>query len=75
MKEEFYLITMIAKNGKKLYLKASDKPLKKDTTIFEWSFDKKNAIWWNTFNETEKFAKNYFKNFKKWEIEEIVVSI
>ena len=37
----------------------------------EWTFDKQDAIWFQTEEEAEKFCKNYFKNFKDYEIETI----
>ena len=73
---EFYVISMETRNGKKLYLKASDRNTK--NICFEWTFDKSIAIWFDTITEIENFCKNYFKTFEKdleiinkWEIESV----
>ena len=59
----FYRITMNTYNNKKLYLKASI------GNSCEWTFNKEEAIWFETIKEAEEFCNNYFKNFNKYEIE------
>ena len=63
--DDFSIITMKTKTGKKLYLKSGK------VNAVEWTFDKQDAIWFQTEEEAEKFCKNYFKNFKDYEIETI----
>lgn len=65
MGEYFNIITMKTKTDKILYAKAGH------GKSIEWTFDKKDAIWFQTEEEAEKFCKNYFKNFKDYEIETI----
>lgn len=64
MKEYFSVITMKTKNNKILYLGEQGNKL-------GWSFDYNEAIWFNTFEEAENFAKDYFKYFDKWEVKEV----
>lgn len=64
MKEQFSLITMKTKNNKIIYLG------EQGNTI-GWSFDYNDAFWFNTNEEAEKFAKDYFKHFSEWEIKTI----
>lgn len=64
MKYEFILLTMKTKNGKKLYLKEGK------GKSFEWTFDKKQALWFCTLEEIKEFADNYFKNFKNYSFED-----
>ena len=73
MREDFVAIAMINKQGRKMYLKASDKPFK--GVVCEWSFDYNEAIWFNTDSEAEKFAKQYFKSFNNWCLEDVWVVI
>lgn len=63
--DDFSIVTMKTKTGKKLYAKAGH------GKSIEWTFDKQDAIWFQTEEEAEKFCKNYFKNFKDYEIEYI----
>lgn len=63
--DDFSIVTMKTKTEKKLYLKSG-----KGNAV-EWTFDKQDAIWFQTEEEAEKFCKNYFKNFKNYEIETI----
>ena len=63
--DDFSIVTMKTKTGKKLYLKSGK------GKAAEWTFDKQDAIWFQTEEEAEKFCKNYFKNFKDYEIEYI----
>ena len=55
--EEFYVIAM---NNKKLYLGCTEKEKAMKWTNLE------EACWFNTYSEAEKFAQNYFKNFKNY---------
>lgn len=71
MKEIFYIITMKTKANKTIYLFANEK----NNGKVEWCFRKKDAIWFETFRDAERFAKNYFKNFNNWVIEEIIYMI
>ena len=73
MREDFVAIAMVNKKGRKMYLKASDKPSK--NVVCEWSFDYNEAIWFNTDSEAEKFAKQYFKSFANWCLEDVWVVI
>ena len=59
----FYRITMNTYNNKKLYLKASI------GNSCEWTFNKEEAIWFETDKEAKEFCDTYFKNFNKYEIE------
>ena len=61
---KFYVICMKTKNNYKLYLSCSfGKSMKWD--------NKEEACWFENYEEAERFAKQYFKNFNKWFIEEI----
>ena len=64
MTEQFSLISMQTKNGKTIYLGEQD-------NSFGWTFNYNNALWFNTYDEAERFARDYFKNFKNWEIKDI----
>ena len=33
---------------------------------FNWTFEKKEAIWFSTTQDVEEFANDYFKEFKGW---------
>jgi hypothetical protein len=66
MKEYFYVITMKTKNGKTIYLGEQGNKL-------GWSFDYDEAIWFETLEDSENFARDYFKYFKNWEIKEIYI--
>lgn len=61
---EFLVITMKTKNNKTLYLKATRRD-----NIYEWTFDKEEAIWFEHYGQVETFAKSYFKTFDKWDTE------
>ena len=69
MREDFVAIYMVNKKGRKMYLKASDKPSK--NVVCEWTFDYDEAIWFNTDSEAEKFAQSYFKSFDKWAVADV----
>ena len=64
MTEQFSLVTMQTKNGKTIYLGEQG-------NSFGWVFDYNNALWFNTNEEAERFAIDYFKNFKDWEVKEV----
>lgn len=64
MKEQFSLISMQTKNGRTIYLGEKD-------NSFGWTFNYNDALWFNTNEEAERFAIDYFKNFKNWKIKEI----
>ena len=52
--DDFSIVTMKTRTGKQLYLKSG-----KGNAV-EWTFDKQDAIWFQTEEEAEKFCKNYF---------------
>lgn len=64
MEEIFYEITMNTKGGKTLYL------MENIGNSCKWTFNRDNSIWFNTLEEAQKFAKQYFKNFKNYTIKE-----
>ena len=35
----------------------------------KWDTNRENALWFETSKDAEDFCKEYFKNFKDWEIE------
>ena len=59
----FYRIIMKTYDNKKLYLKDGI------GNSCEWTFNKHDAIWFETEKEAQIFAKKYFKNFNNYEIE------
>jgi hypothetical protein len=63
-KYSFVAICMKTKNGKDIYLGEQGKGL-------GWKFDYNEAVWFETYQEAEKFAKDYFKHFDKWGIKEV----
>jgi Holliday junction resolvase len=70
MLDIFYIIIMKTKNNKTLYLKAND-----THKLYEWTFNFDDAIWFDTTSECERFANEWFKTFKNYEIKEIGVNI
>lgn len=68
MNEVFFRITMKTQSGKKLYLKAGT------GKSCKWDFNKNEAIWFETLNQTKNFADTYFKNFKNYNIEEFSIN-
>lgn len=62
--DTFYSITMKTKNNKKLYLKEG-----KGNSL-EWTFNRDECIWFELEQQAINCAKNYFKNFNNWFIEE-----
>lgn len=73
MRYDFVAIAMEDKKDRTLYLKASDKPSK--NVICEWTYDYNEAIYFNCPSEAEKFANDYFKNFKGWILKEVYAKI
>lgn len=66
--ENFYMITIKTKNGKKLFLSVwNGKP--------EWTFNKNLACFWDFDDKALDFAKRWFKNFKDWKVEEVKVNV
>lgn len=62
----FYRITMKTYDNKKLYLKASI------GNSCEWTFNRQDAIWFESDKDAQEFASKYFKNFSNYEIEQFV---
>ena len=62
----YYRIIMKTYDGKKLYLKDGV------GKSCEWTFNKQEALWFETNKEAEDFAKQYFKNFSNYEIEDFI---
>ena len=63
MIEEFYVITARAKNGKKIYFGAEDEG------GYRWNFSRNDAIWFESIEQAEYFAENYFTVFKDYSVE------
>ncbi len=61
-----YVVTMLTKTGKVLYL-----TMMTSTGKPQWTFDKNDSCRWQDEDLAEKFCKSWFKNFKDWRIEEI----
>ena len=71
VKDFFYRIIMHTRDGKKLYLTENTWYGKNSEKInCTWDFNYNNALWFETYDEAEEFAKGYFKNFTGYEIEE-----
>ena len=70
---DFVAIVMEDKKGRTLYLKASNKPSK--GVVCEWTYNYDEAIYFNCPSEAEKFANNYFKNFKNWGLKDVCVRV
>ena len=62
----FNIITMETYDGKKLYLKAGI------GNSCEQAFNKNEVIWFETYTEAENFARQYFKNFNNYKIEDFI---
>ena len=56
---QYFTLNMKTKNGKELYMMAEGKK-------FNWTFEKKEAIWFSKSQDVEEFANDYFKEFKGW---------
>lgn len=67
---ELVIITMETKNGKKLYL-AEDKWVgkNKEKIVCKWTFDKNEALGFETEKDAKNFANEYFKNFTNYSLE------
>lgn len=70
---DFVAIIMEDKKGRTLYLKASEKP--SNGIVCEWTYNYEEAIYFNWPSEAEKFANNYFKNFKKWGLKDVYARV
>ena len=69
-KEILYRITMKTKENKKLYLTEDFWCGKNaEKLICKWTFNRMDALWFETFESVTEFAKDYFKKFKNYEIE------
>lgn len=67
--DDFYIVTMLTASERTLYLKSGI------GSSCEWTFDRQECIWFETYTEAEKFAKRYFKNFTNYEITTIYEKI
>ena len=62
-KMDFYTIKL--QEDKTIYLRATENGFKWDKL--------EEAIFWQTWRDAEEFAKNYFKNYNNWIIEEVII--
>ena len=69
MKDLFYVVAMKTKRGQTLYLKEGH------NNNFEWTFDFQESIWFETEDDTKKFANDYFKIFFNTFVSEIFYEI
>lgn len=69
---DLIVITMKTKEGKTLYL-SEDRVTKQDKLICKWTFNKQEALGFETEKEAENFAKDYFKNFTNWGYDSLVI--
>lgn len=69
---DLIVITMKTKEGKTLYL-SEDRLTKQDKLICKWTFNKQEALGFETEKEAENFAKDYFKNFNAWGYDSLVI--
>lgn len=69
---DLIVITMKTKEGKTLYL-SEDRVTKQDKLICKWTFNKQEALGFETEKEAENFAKDYFKNFNAWGYDSLVI--
>ena len=60
----WYVVAMNTKKNQTLYLKEGKE------NSFKWTFELNESIWFETKEQAEKLAKDYFKNFDKWFIKE-----
>lgn len=65
MLDEFYVICMKNCKDKTIYV------MENVGNNIKWTFDINEAIWFETQDSAEKFARGYFKNFDKWYIGEV----
>lgn len=61
----FYTIKL--SKDKNIYLRAIENGFKWDKL--------EDAIYWQTSRDANEFAKNYFKNYGEWIIEEVLVEL
>ena len=62
----FYMVAMKTRNGKTLFLMEGQ-----TINSMKWTFDKQEAVWFELPIQAENFAREYFRNFNNWFIEEI----
>lgn len=75
MDYEFFGITMATKTGRTLYLKCSDKETKDPyKVLMDWTFNIDEACLWEDYDSCNKFAKEYFKIFNNYNVEQINVN-
>ena len=72
----FYGITMKTKKGQTLYLKCSSREVKGDPykVLFDWTFNVEEACLWESDDECERSAKDYFKKFNNYEVRQININ-
>ena len=69
---DVYRISMISKNGKKLYLSVKDSWYDKEGKlhrIHEWTWNTTIGMQFNSEKEAKEYAKSYFKNFDNWSVD------
>lgn len=69
---DLIVITMKTKEGKTLYL-SEDKVLNNNKLLCKWTFNKNEALGFETEKEAENFAKDYFKNFNDWGYDSLII--
>lgn len=69
MIEEFYTIVARTKTGRKIYFGAEDEG------GYSWKFCRSDAIWFESREQAENFAENYFTVFKDYSIEPLSFDI
>lgn len=69
MKDIFYVISMLTKTNKIIYLKSNI------GNSMEWTFDIQESVQFERQADAEEFAKHYFKNFKNYKVTQIESSI
>lgn len=65
MLDVYYIICMKCKNNNTAYLAEGI------GNSSNWIFNKKEAYWFESEKEANKYANRYFKHFKDWFIEEL----
>lgn len=74
MKETMFVIATKGRNNTEVYLKCSDKETKSGKVLMDWTTEIDDSYADFSYTDIEKFAKSYFKNFKKWYIKEWVAT-
>ena len=69
MIEEFYTIVARTKTGRKIYFGPEDEG------DYRWKFCRSDAIWFESREQAENFAENYFTVFKDYTIEPLSFDI